>query len=980
MQRSAAVDYLKYAVQNELVRSSITEEEWNSLEADVRKYLFTVSMSMDDAFLFNSFPPGYFVEGWTRGTIAIFQTIFKEWTQSGIDPRRHWGLFSLKIPGKTGNQCRRFFADSRSQEQDCFLFPGPENAEYLVMMEQCLFRTIVSVFLRRSQVGAKEVTEIFPGRGMFVGVTLCYVPPVVQLFTRIDEVVELCRSQVAATDRKVCPLASDILDVRDQLETPGRPILVEGIAQGLGLNTLEQQDVHELFTRFTSRLHDEFDGIRRTEFINMIGMQTFSQGKEGVTDTIDSGLMTSINLSLPDHECTIEEPIDGYFHNLDIMSEPSLLTLHIIRQRVVAKHDFTPEAKPDYQIVKIMTKVVCSNSICLPSSQTNYKLIQTIHHEGCSVESGHYFAILYDEFRNVLIDGSTTTFISQHDGDIELRVANSQVCMVTYHRDLHIRSWFPSPSSHHADVTHHNQACPFLRHVFWPQAPTPSSDRREMKQLVAVSPPKSPPIRQWSVFPQQTQRFGIPTIETEGRHRFLSEREKLDIAHLTGGGVSQCFIAHTIQRHKTTVGRFMKHAPTTNVPRYSMLQDAKLQGIVLNESITIESKRLSCLRLSKLIARKYGIEMSKETVRQLRRIVGMRFLRPIPECPLTQRHKDNRVVFAVDWLENRVNLLRRSPIIFTDESKVCLEEGTRRLWRIPGQCLEGEYVSITQHPVQVMVWGAVGVGYKSRLFFFKETCNKETYIQLLEENRIFEELNDLFGEFQYVFQQDNAPPHVARGTMEWLHSRAHILENWPAHSPDLNPIEVMWALMKQKIDVSGITTAAQLFQRAEEAWNDISQEAVDNICSSFEARLRVVVHLKWHTVNGHWTLVHRVHIVLKDSKPEETEKMLREVFSRDCWRNVNRTVQNTACSSPLLVVSDMEQQMEECETDRRLEQESESDEEDQTQTECIEYDEENGEEPPWWGDDVPSNEDGTYQDTENNQNDHESDSIQNVSG
>ena len=56
MQRSAAVDYLKYAVQNELVRSSITEEEWNSLEADVRKYLFTVSMSMDDAFLFNSFP------------------------------------------------------------------------------------------------------------------------------------------------------------------------------------------------------------------------------------------------------------------------------------------------------------------------------------------------------------------------------------------------------------------------------------------------------------------------------------------------------------------------------------------------------------------------------------------------------------------------------------------------------------------------------------------------------------------------------------------------------------------------------------------------------------------------------------------------------------------------------------------------------------------------------------------------------------
>ena len=109
--------YLNYSVQNKLVKASITEEQWNSLESDVRKYLFTISLSMDDAFRFNSFPPGYVVEGWTRGSIAIFQAIFKEWTQSGLDPRRHWGLFSLKIPGKTGNQCRIFFADYQRSGQ-----------------------------------------------------------------------------------------------------------------------------------------------------------------------------------------------------------------------------------------------------------------------------------------------------------------------------------------------------------------------------------------------------------------------------------------------------------------------------------------------------------------------------------------------------------------------------------------------------------------------------------------------------------------------------------------------------------------------------------------------------------------------------------------------------------------------------------------------------------------------------------------------
>ena len=987
MQRAPAVDYLNYSVQNKLVKASITEEQWNSLESDVRKYLFTISLSMDDAFRFNSFPPGYVVEGWTRGSIAIFQAIFKEWTQSGLDPRRHWGLFSLKIPGKTGNQCRIFFADYQRRGQEHILFTGPENAECLGMMEQQLFRTIVEVFLRRSQVQEKEVTEVFPGRGMLVGVTLCYAAPVIQLFARIDDVVELCRSQVAVADRSVCPLVADILDVREQLETPGRPILIEAIAQGLGLNTWEQQDVHELFTRFTSRLHDELDGTRRTDFVHLMGMQTLSRDKEdqGIAP-IDSGLMMSINLTLPDQECTIQELIDGYFENLHIMSEPSLLTLHIIRQRLVVKHDLTAEARPEYKIMKIMTKVACRSSIRLPSSQTNYKLLQTIHHEGCSIESGHYFAIIYDDSRNVLIDGSTTMFISEHDTNVELRVSRSQLCMVIYHRDLHIRSWFPSRATRDTDIAHHNPA--FQSHLFWSSAPPPISVRPDMQQLMPVSPPRSPFIRQSGGFPQPTERFGIPTIKMDGRHRFMSEREKMEIAHLTGSGVSQCLIARTIQRHKTTVGRFMKGAQATNAPRHSMLQDVKLQGIVLNESISRESKRLSCLRLSKLIARKYGIEMSKETVRQLRRLVGMRFLRPIPGCPLTQAHKDKRVAFAVDWIENRLNLLRRSPIIFTDESKVCLAEGTRRLWRIPGQCLEGEYVSIAQHPVQVMVWAAVSVGYKSRLFCFTETCNKERYIQMLEENGIFEELNDLFGDFQYVFQQDNAPPHVARGTTEWIRSRAHLLENWPAHSPDLNPIEVMWALMKQKIDVTAINTAEQLFQRASDAWEDISQEVVDNICSSFEARLRVVLHLKGHSLNGHWTLVHQVHIILKNSKPEETEKMLTDVFSRDFGRNVNRTVQNTACSSPLLIVSEMEQRTEsssdddteETEADLHIEQTSESDEEDQEQIECTDYGEQCREEPPWLSDGDPPNEDYADHDVEDTRNEPENDSIVNASG
>lgn len=952
---------LHYSVQNKLITTSMGEDQWTSLGVDVRKYLFTISLSMEDAFRFNSFPPGYVVEGWSRGVRSIFLARFGEWTRLGVDPRKHWGLFALTIPGKTGNQCRIFFSESQRQGQRYIPFIGPEIAENVAAIKQRLFRTIVAVFLQRAQLEVKDATEIFPGRGMQVGVTLCYAPPVLQLFARLDAVVDICRSQLSNADRSACPLVEDLIDIRHQLETPGNPVLIESIVQSLDLDTSEQQDVHEMFTKFTSRLHDELDEPLRNDFIDMICVQTFSEEKEGqVRDQIYSGLMTSINLTLTEHECTVQELLDGYFQDLSIMNEPRLLALHLIRQKVVTRQNGPRESREEYQIQKVMTNVACPDSVRLPSSGTEYRLIETIHHEGCDVDSGHYFAILYDTSRTVLIDGHRTVFLDRYERNTELRMAMSQVCMAIYQTNLDIRCWFTSKMSRDAGVETHTPAHPALSYVCSPGTPVALMRQPETWEIAPVSPLKSPVAARCRLFQKTPQRFEISDDIVTLRHRFLSQDEKLRIAHLSGGGVSQCDVARQVKRDKTTVGRFLKgQHGNCGSPRYSMLQDAKLQGIILNESLSVESKRLSCLRLSELIARKHGIQISKETVRQLRRIVGMRFLKPIPECLLTQDHKDKRVVFATDWVENRTHLLRRTPLVFTDESKVCLAEATRRLWRIPGQCSEGEYVSIAQHPVQAMVWGAVSVGFKSRLYWFRQTCNKETYIRMFEETGILETLNDLFGEFQYVLQQDNAPPHVARETTQWIHGRAHMVENWPAHSPDLNPIEVMWALMKQKIDVSNITTAAELFQRTEEAWEGITQEVVDNICSSFEARLRVVIHLRGNTLNGHWTLVHQVHIVLKNAKPEETQKMLTDVFSRDCEKNSNRTVQSLACSSPLLIVSEMERQadyskaeMERLPDDSETEMDFEqnSDDEEEEPSECVDEGEWYGEEPPWFAD------------------------------
>ena len=54
--------------------------------------------------------------------------------------------------------------------------------------------------------------------------------------------------------------------------------------------------------------------------------------------------------------------------------------------------------------------------------------------------------------------------------------------------------------------------------------------------------------------------------------------------------------------------------------------------------------------------------------------------------------------------------------------------------------------------------------------------------------------------YQLVYPlRDNARPHGARTSLEWFRSQDITLQEWPVFSPDLNPIENVWALMKWKI-------------------------------------------------------------------------------------------------------------------------------------------------------------------------------------
>lgn len=249
------------------------------------------------------------------------------------------------------------------------------------------------------------------------------------------------------------------------------------------------------------------------------------------------------------------------------------------------------------------------------------------------------------------------------------------------------------------------------------------------------------------------------------------------------------------------------------------------------------------------IARDAGLEVSEATARKMAKKCGV-FYASRPKVPfINEANKKNRKVWARAHQNKDSSYWDR--VVWTDETTICLTGGygPRKSWVTKDSKYRGKNPLTFKKfgGVKVMFWGCFTSDGAGLFIPIVGTLNAVRYVELLREHVlpwIRQRERDLG--VSLVFQQDNAPPHTAAITREFLAQNGVEVLDWPPCSPDLNPIENMWAILKRRLSETfiGLSTAADLKRSAAAMWSRFSREECLRLVQNMPRRIKAVLDAK----------------------------------------------------------------------------------------------------------------------------------------
>ena len=318
----------------------------------------------------------------------------------------------------------------------------------------------------------------------------------------------------------------------------------------------------------------------------------------------------------------------------------------------------------------------------------------------------------------------------------------------------------------------------------------------------------------------------------------LSEDLKRRIVALHENGQGYKKIDNTLKLRCSTVAkiiqRFKRAGSTQNRPRVGCPKKLSARTERHIQMLSLKNRHRSAVSIAAEIEEVGGQPVSAQTIRRTLHQIGVHGCHPRRKPLLKTIHKKSRKQFAEDMSTKHMSydLMRWKLICLVPmASSMCGGDQTRST-KISVSCLQSSMV--------------VGMSW-SRAAWVLQVL--ESYISLKETwtptytvkycGRAWSPLQKLGR--RAVFQHDNDPKHTSKTTTALLKMLKVKVMDWPSMSPDLNPIEHRWGILKRKVEVSKVSNIRQLRDVVIEDWKSDPVATCEALVNSMPRRVKAVL-------------------------------------------------------------------------------------------------------------------------------------------
>ena len=326
------------------------------------------------------------------------------------------------------------------------------------------------------------------------------------------------------------------------------------------------------------------------------------------------------------------------------------------------------------------------------------------------------------------------------------------------------------------------------------------------------------------------------------RH-FLSEPEVARAVQLLEDGATQRAVAERFGVSRSVIARLWirfrdtglySRRPGQGRPRVTSEREDRYV-----RRLARTSRQSTARHLQMTFHEHAGRRLSTQTVRNRLHEGRLRSRQPATGPILSVQHRVARLDFAREHQNWRQAEWRG--VLFTDESRFTVSTCDRcvRVWRLAGErYIEENVVRYDRFgDGSVMVWGGICATGRTDLYVIaRGTLTAARYRDDILDP-IVRPFAGAVGS-GFILVQDNARPHTARLSMQYLEDEGIEVMDWPARSPDLNPIEHVWDMLGRRIRNRNPppTNVQQLREALVEEWQGIPQGTIRHIVHSMPQR------------------------------------------------------------------------------------------------------------------------------------------------